>query len=147
MTCTSRTSLACTSTRATPGTREKSGRIWYCAMSYRVGGSPPSRLYDSIGKSDGVMRSTSISSPAGSSPMTRFTRACVCSSADCMSVSSANVMFTSVPPRMARDCTRVTPATTLTASSMGRVMLNSTCRAPSAEPFTTTVMRENTSSG
>ena len=48
-----------------------------------------------------------------------------------MSVVGANVMFVSLPPRIERDCTRVTPGTMLTASSIGRVMLNSTCRAPS----------------
>ena len=79
--------------------------------------------------------------------MIRFTRARVCSSADCMSVCSENVMLVSLPPRMARDCTRVTPGTTFTVSSMGRVMLNSTWRAPSADPLATTVIREKTSSG
>ena len=32
----------------------------------------------------------------------------------------------SLPPRMDRECTRVTPCTTLTASSIGRVIENST---------------------
>jgi len=35
----------------------------------------------------------------------------------------------------------------LTASSSGRVMLNTTWRAPSVEPWATIVMRENRSSG
>ena len=64
-----------------------------------------------------------------------------------MSVVGANVMFVSLPPRIDRDCTRVTPGTMLTASSIGRVMLNSTCRAPSDVPSATIVMRENVSSG
>ena len=64
-----------------------------------------------------------------------------------MSVRGANVIFVSLPPRIERDCTRVTPGTMLTASSIGRVMLNSTWRAPSEVPFTTTVTRENSSSG
>ncbi len=41
----------------------------------------------------------------------------------------------------ARDCTRVTPGTMLTASSIGRETLKSICRAPSDEPWTTIVMR------
>ena len=60
-----------------------------------------------------------------------------------MSVLGANVTFVSLPPRIDRDCTRVTPGTMLTASSIGRVMLNSTCRAPSDVPCTTIVTREN----
>ena len=64
-----------------------------------------------------------------------------------MSVPSANVMFVSLPPRIDRDCTRVTPGTMLTTSSIGRVMPNSTCRAPNADPSATTVTREKASSG
>ena len=64
-----------------------------------------------------------------------------------MSVVGENLMFVSLPPRIDRDCTRVTPGMMLIASSIGRVMLNSTWRAPSALPWTTTVMREKVSSG
>ena len=35
-----------------------------------------------------------------------------------MSVLGANVMFVSLAPRIERDCTRITPGTMLTASSM-----------------------------
>ena len=59
----------------------------------------------------------------------------------------ANVMAISVAPRMVCERTRVTPGTTLTASSIGRVMLKTTWRAPSVEPSATTVMREKFSSG
>ena len=64
-----------------------------------------------------------------------------------MSVRGANVMAISLAPRMECDCTRVTPGTTLTASSRGRVTLNTTCRAPSVEPSATILIRENSSSG
>ena len=64
-----------------------------------------------------------------------------------MSMFGANVTLTSVPPRIDRDWTRITPGTTLTASSSGRVMPNNTWRAPSELPSATTVMRENLSSG
>ncbi len=64
-----------------------------------------------------------------------------------MSVVELNVMFVSLPDRIDRDCTRVTPGTMLTASSIGRVTVNRICRAPSDVPWATTVMRENTSSG
>ena len=64
-----------------------------------------------------------------------------------MSVFSENVMFVSLPPRITRDCTRVTPGTMLTASSIGRVTPKSTWRAPNADPSATTVIRENCSSG
>ncbi len=64
-----------------------------------------------------------------------------------MSVLGANVTLISAPPRIERERTRRTPGTTLTASSIGRVTLNSTWRAPSAEPSATTVMREKLSSG
>ena len=40
-----------------------------------------------------------------------------------------------------RECTRRTPGTMLTASSIGRVMLNTTWRAPSDDPCATIVMR------
>src|SRR5205809_1110422 len=52
-----------------------------------------------------------------------------------MSVPDANVIETSVAPRIVCERTRVTPDTMLTASSSGRVMLNTICRAPSVEPF------------
>ena len=58
-----------------------------------------------------------------------------------MSVFGANVTLISAAPRIDRDCTRVTPGTMLTASSIGRVTLNSTCRAPSDEPSATIMMR------
>ncbi len=64
-----------------------------------------------------------------------------------MSVRGAKVMATSLAPRIEWDCTRVTPGTTLTASSRGRVMLNTTCRAPSVEPSATILIREKRSSG
>ena len=65
-----------------------------------------------------------------------------------MSVVGANVTFDlAARPRIDRDCTRVTPGTMLTASSIGRVTLKSTCRAPSDVPCATIVMRENISSG
>ena len=116
-------------------------------MSYIVVGSPPSRLYETIGNSAGDSRSISMSSPAGRSPRSSFTRAWTCCSAYAMSVRSANVTEISLAPRMDRDCTRVTPGTTLTASSMGCVTANTTWRAPSAEPCATMVMREKFSSG
>jgi hypothetical protein len=100
-----------------------------------------------MGKSDGVMRSISMSRPCGRSLATWFTRACTCCSATTISVRGASVTVVSLPPRIDRDCTRVTPGTMLTASSIGRVMLNSTGRAPSAVPWTTIVMREKASSG
>ena len=78
---------------------------------------------------------------------TWLTRACTCCSAKVMSVFGANVMFVSLPPRIERDCTRVTPGTMLIASSIGRVMLNTTWRAPSELPSTTIVTREKVSSG
>ena len=85
-----------------------------------------------------------MSSPAGRSPRTWFTRACTCCSATTMSVRRRERDVRSrSPPRIDRDCTRVTPGTMLTASSIGRVTLNSTCRAPSDVPCTTIVMREN----
>ena len=116
-------------------------------MSYSVAGSPPSRLYETIGNSDGVSRSIWMSSPGGSDVTTWLTRACTCWSANWRSVLSENVMLISEAPRMVRDCTRVTPGTMLTASSIGRVISKSTWRAPSGEPLTTTVMREKRSSG
>ncbi len=64
-----------------------------------------------------------------------------------MSVPGAKLMATSLAPRIECDRTRVTPGTTLTASSSGRVMLNTTCRAPSVEPWATILMREKLSSG
>ena len=62
-------------------------------------------------------------------------------------VIGASVIEISVAPRIEREVTRVTPGTTPTASSIGRVIANTTCRAPSAEPCTTIVMRGNCSSG
>src|SRR2546430_5096472 len=44
-------------------------------MSYSVAGSPPSTLYERIGKSAGVIRSTWMLTPAGSSGTTWSTRA------------------------------------------------------------------------
>ena len=143
----SRTSDACTSTRPTPGTRDSTGRIWNRAMSYSVAGDPPSRLYETMGKSDGESRSTCNSSPAGRSTRAWLTRCCVCCSAYAMSVLGANVIEISLAPRIDRECTRVTPGTTLTASSSGCVMEKTTWRAPSADPSATTIMRGNCSSG
>ena len=104
-------------------------------MSNSVAGSPPSRLYERIGKTDGVSRSISMSRFAGRSLRAWLTRACTCCSATIMSVDGENVTFVSLPPRIDRDCTRVTPGMMLIASSIGRVMLNSTWRAPSELPF------------
>ena len=64
-----------------------------------------------------------------------------------MSVPEANVIEISVAPRIVCERTRATPGTMLTASSSGRATLNTICRAPSVEPWATTVMRENLSSG
>jgi hypothetical protein len=64
-----------------------------------------------------------------------------------MSVRGANVIWISAAPRIEWDRTRVTPGTTLTASSSGRVTLNTIWRAPRLEPCATTVIRENCSSG
>ena len=64
-----------------------------------------------------------------------------------MSVPGANVIAISLAPRIECDRTRVTPGTMLTASSRGRVMLKTTCRAPSVEPWATIVTREKFSSG
>ena len=64
-----------------------------------------------------------------------------------MSVRGPKVMATSLAPRIECDCTRVTPGTTLTASSSGRVRLKTTCRAPRVEPSATILIRGNSSSG
>ncbi len=64
-----------------------------------------------------------------------------------MSVPDAKVMEISVAPRIVWERTRVTPGTMLTASSNGRVTLNTICRAPSVEPCATIVIREKRSSG
>ena len=88
-----------------------------------------------------------MSSPGGNAPPTWPTRARTSCKAYAMSVPGAKVIEISVAPRMVCDRTRVTPGTTLTASSSGRVTLKTTCRAPSVEPWATTVMREKFSSG
>ena len=73
----SRSWLASTSTLATPGTRLRSGRSWKTAMSRRsAGAASPVTLTLKIGKSDGVMRSTTSSVPAGSSVRTSSVFAC-----------------------------------------------------------------------
>ena len=64
-----------------------------------------------------------------------------------MSVRGANVIEISLAPRIECDRTRVTPGTTLTASSSERVMLKTTWRAPRVEPWAMMVIRENTNSG
>ncbi len=64
-----------------------------------------------------------------------------------MSVLGANVTSISLDPRMLFESTRLTPGTTLTASSSGLVMPNTICCAPNAEPSATIVMRGNVSSG
>ncbi len=64
-----------------------------------------------------------------------------------MSVRSENVMFTSLAPRIDRLFTRSTPGTVLIASSMGRVIAKTTCRAPSEEPVATIATRGKVSSG
>lgn len=64
-----------------------------------------------------------------------------------MSVLGVNVIEISLDPRIDREWTRITPGTTLTASSIGRVTLNTTCRAPSVDPWATIVTRGNVSSG
>ncbi len=100
-----------------------------------------------MGNIDGVSRSAWMSSPAGRSPRASLIRACTSCSAYSMSVRGANVTVISLAPRIERECTRDTPGTTLIASSIGRVTLNTTCRAPSEEPRATIVMRGNVSSG
>ena len=87
-----------------------------------------------MGNKDGASRSISISRSGGSDAWTCPTRARTSWSAYAMSVRGAKVMAISLAPRMECDWTRVTPGTTLTASSSGRVILNTTCRAPRAEP-------------
>ena len=57
------------------------------------------------------------------------------------------VIATSLAPRIDCDWTRVTPGTTLTASSSGRVTLKTTWRAPRVEPCATILIRGNRSSG
>src|SRR5437879_13130631 len=89
-------------------------------MSYSVAGSPPSTLYDRIGKSDGVIRSTWMVTPAGRSGTIWSTRARTSWSALTISVVGEKSTLISVPPRLVRDLTRVTPGTLVTASSMGR---------------------------
>ena len=64
-----------------------------------------------------------------------------------MSVCSLKVIEISLPPRIERDFTRSTPGTMLTASSIGRVMANTSCRAESVDPSATIVMRGKVSSG
>ena len=64
-----------------------------------------------------------------------------------MSVVGEKVIDSSLAPLMECDWTRVTPGTTLTASSRGRVTLNTTCRAPRLDPWATILMREKLSSG
>ncbi len=64
-----------------------------------------------------------------------------------MSVLGENHIEISLAPRMDFERTRSTPGTTLTASSMGRVMLKTTWRAPSEEPSATMAMRGKISSG
>ena len=64
-----------------------------------------------------------------------------------MSVCSLKVIDTSLDPRIERDFTRSTPGTMLTASSIGRVIAKTTCRAPSDDPSATMVMRGKVSSG
>src|SRR2546429_3653346 len=110
-------------------------------MSYSVAGSPPSTLYDRIGKSDGVIRSTWMVTPAGRSGTIWSTRARTSWSALTISVVGEKSTLISVPPRMVRDLTRVTPGTMLTASSMGRDTVNSCWRAPSEVPLATIVTR------
>ena len=56
-------------------------------------------------------------------------------------------MFTSLAPRMDRLFTRTTPGTMLTASSIGRVIANTACRAERLDPCATIVMRGKVSSG
>src|SRR3989440_209906 len=95
-----------------------------------MAGSPPSRLYERMGKSEGVRRSISMSRSGGSAPCTWLTRARTSWSAYAMSVAGEKLIDNSLAPRIECDCTRVTPGTTLTASSSGRVTLNTTWRAP-----------------
>ncbi len=64
-----------------------------------------------------------------------------------MSVPGVKLIAISLAPRIECDRTRVTPGTTLTASSSGRVMLNTTCRAPRVDPSATILIREKLSSG
>ncbi len=64
-----------------------------------------------------------------------------------MSVLGANHTEISLAPRMDLERTRRTPGTTLTASSIGRVTLNTTWRAPSDEPSATMPIRGKVSSG
>ena len=95
-------------------------------MSYRVAGSPPSTLYDRIGKSDGAIRSIWMFTPAGRSGTIWSMRARTSCKAFTISVVGEKSTLISVPPRMERDLTRVTPGTMLMASSIGRVTAN-TC--------------------
>src|SRR6185295_14943173 len=116
-------------------------------MSYSVAGSPPSRLYERMGNRDGVSRSITMSRSGGRSARASFTRSWTSCSAYRMSVPDVNVMFISDAPRMDRDVTLMTPGTMLMASSMGRVMLNTTWRAHSEDPWATMVTRGNVNSG
>ena len=100
-----------------------------------------------MGNTDGVSRSTSNSTSLGSCALAWFTRACTRCRASCMSLLGAKYTWISLAPRMEREVTRCTPGTMLTASSMGRVTLKTTWRAPSEVPCATTVMRGKRSSG
>ncbi len=78
----SRSSLASTSTLATPGTRLSSGRTSNSARSRRsLAGTLPVRLNMKMGKIDGVIRSTCSCVPAGSDGFTSSVFPCMSCSA------------------------------------------------------------------
>ena len=148
MTENSRSSVADTSTRDTPGMRLRSGRIWNIAMSRRsAAGRSPVMLKLIIGKSDGVMRSTRISVPAGRSGRTSSTLPCINCSAYGMSASGLKMTEISVAPRIVRDRTRRTPSTSRAASSSGRVTATSMIRGARSPECATMAMRGNSTSG
>ena len=64
-----------------------------------------------------------------------------------MSVFGPKKTLISLAPRIDLDRTRCTPGTMLTASSIGRVIANTICRALSVLPSATIVTRGNVSSG
>ncbi len=120
----------------------------YTARSRRsLAGIFPVRLNMKIGNSDGVIRSTWICVPAGSSGFTSSVLLCISCRAYRMSASGLNSTEISVAPRIVRDRTRRTPSTDRAASSSGRVRASCTSRGERSPAFATMTILGNSTSG
>ena len=100
-----------------------------------------------IGNSDGVMRSTTSSVPAGSSALTSSVFACMSWSEYGMSASGAKMTETSQAPRIVLERTRRAPSTVRAASSRGRVTASCIIRGERSPACATIWMRGNSTSG